>query len=413
MNDKQLYAQILGISAPWRVTRVDVRLSEGELEVHVEHDASSLTCPECDRECAGYDTRPRKWRHLDTCQYRTILCAEVSRVECPEHGVKQITVPWAAPGSRFTLLFESLVIDWLKESSMKGVAQIMGLSWDQVDGIMGRAVRRGLLRRELEPPRAIGVDEKAFKKRQNYVTIVTDLGRARKRVLHVAEGRTKDALLGFYDQFDDEQLAGIEAVAMDMWGPYISATKKKVPRAEEKICFDRFHVVKHLLDGVDKVRRQESRELLRQGDRRLVGTKYYWLQNPLYMSDERYADFSAIRKASLKTARAWAMNDAASALWYGPRDRDAVTQRWKAWLKWPPRCRMEPMMRVGRTVKRHLWGIVNAIVHGVSNAAAEGINSVIQKLKGRACGFRNWTRFTNAIYFHLGDLDLYPRAGEA
>jgi len=74
---------------------------------------------------------------------------------------------------------------------------------------------------------------------------------------------------------------------------------------------------------------------------------------------------------------------------------------------------MEPMMRVGRMVKRHLWGIVNAVVHGVSNAAAEGINSVIQKLKGRACGFRNWTRFTNAIYFHLGDLDLYPRAGEA
>lgn len=411
MNDKQLYAQILGVQPPWKVVQVDLRLSEGELVVSVERDATPMTCPECDRTCTGYDTRRRRWRHLDTCQYRTILSAEVPRIDCEEHGVKQIQVPWAAPGSRFTLLFESLVIDWLHEASMKGVAKMMDLSWDQVDGIMARAVRRGLLRRELEPPRAIGIDEKAFKKRHDYVTIVNDIDR--KRVLHVADGRTKDALLEFYDQFDDADLAAIEVAAMDMWGPYISATQDRVPGAATKIAFDKFHVFKHLLDGVDKVRRDENRQLLRQGDRRLVGTKYYWLENPFYMSDERFESFNAIRKASLKTARAWAMNDAASVLWHGTRHRPTVTKRWNEWLKWPPRCRMEPMKRVGKMIKRHLWGIVNAIVHGVTNAAAEGFNSVIQKLKGRACGYRNRERFKNAIYFHLGGLDLHPRAGEA
>ncbi len=411
MNDKNLYAQILGVASPWRVVSVDLRLSEGEVKVNVEHGPASMACPECEKTCPGYDTRLREWRHLDTCQYRTTLSAEVPRIKCGEHGVKQIDVPWAAPGSHFTLLFESLVIDWLREASMTGVASMMSLTWDQVDGIMARAVRRGLLRRELEPPRAIGVDEKSFKKRQDYVTIVTDLDR--KRVVHVAEGRKREALQGFYCQFDDEELARLEVISMDMWGPYISATRDRVPDAEKKIAFDRFHVVKHLLDGVDQVRRKENRELCEMGDRRLVGTKYYWLENPLYMSDKRFEDFGAIRKASLRTARAWAMNDAASALWYGSRGRPAVTKRWNAWLKWPPRCRMKPMMKVGKMIKRHLWGIVNAIVHGVTNAAAEGFNSVVQKLKGRACGYRNRERFKNAIYFHLGGLNLYPRAGEA
>ena len=411
MNDKQLYAQILGVSSPWRVMSVDLRLAKGEVEVMVERDAAGTECPECGRTCPGYDTRRRQWRHLDTCQYRTILTADVPRVECQEHGVKQIDVPWAAAGSRFTLLFERLVIDWLRESSLKGVAGMMSLTWDQVDGVMARAVRRGLERRELEPPRAIGVDEKSFKKRQDYVTIVNDIDR--KRVLHVADGRKKEALLGFYDQFDAEDLAKLQVVAMDMWGPFISATQERVPGAEKKIAFDRFHVVKHLLDGVDKVRRIENRELCESGDRSLVGTKYFWLQNPLYMSEKRFDDFEAIRKASLRTARAWAMNDAASALWYGSRHRPTITERWKAWLKWPPRCRMEPMAKVGKTIKKHLWGIVNAIVHGVTNAASEGFNSVVQKLKGRACGFRNRDRFKNAIYFHLGGLDLYPTAGKA
>ena len=110
MNDKQLYAQILGVSSPWRVMSVDLRLAKGEVEVMVERDSADTKCPECGRTCPGYDTRRRQWRHLDTCQYRTILTADVPRVECQEHGVKQIDVPWAAAGSRFTLLFERLVV---------------------------------------------------------------------------------------------------------------------------------------------------------------------------------------------------------------------------------------------------------------------------------------------------------------
>lgn len=98
------------------------------------------TCPECGETCGRYDTRTRTWRHLDTMQYRTLLTADVPRVKCSEHGVKQVKVPWAEPGSRFTAMFEALVIDWLHEASTSAVARMLGMSWDEVDGVMSRAV---------------------------------------------------------------------------------------------------------------------------------------------------------------------------------------------------------------------------------------------------------------------------------
>src|SRR5438132_8228380 len=119
MRDKELYATILGITRPWRVTDVELKPEDQQVKVFIEHDRKGpLLCPRCGVECPGYDTRTRTWRHLDTCQYRTLLVAEVPRLECPNDGIVQVQVPWAEPGSRFTALFESLAIDWLREASL-------------------------------------------------------------------------------------------------------------------------------------------------------------------------------------------------------------------------------------------------------------------------------------------------------
>ncbi|MCU7880077.1 MAG: transposase family protein [Candidatus Thiodiazotropha sp. (ex Lucinoma aequizonata)] len=92
----------------------------------------------------GYDTRKRSWHHLNTCQYKTILVADTPRVDCKEHGVVTVSVPWTEPGTSFTAMFGALVIDWLKEASISAVSRLMGLSWNAIDGIMQRAVKRGL-----------------------------------------------------------------------------------------------------------------------------------------------------------------------------------------------------------------------------------------------------------------------------
>ncbi len=124
-------------------------------------EGAAAQCPECQSGCTIYDHRDREWRHLDTCQLQTRLHARVPHVDCPTHGVLQIAVPWAAPGSKFTLLFERLAIDWLRETAVTAVARQLKLGWDAVWGIERRAVARGLERRGTLKLRYVGVDERS------------------------------------------------------------------------------------------------------------------------------------------------------------------------------------------------------------------------------------------------------------
>lgn len=405
MKDTQLYSQILGIEKPWKVAEVKVSLADDEVEVRVTHSGSKLNCPQCGKKCPGYDKRQRRWRHLDTCQLKTVLVSDVPRVKCPEHGVVTVSVPWAEPGSGFTALFEALVIDWLKQASTSAVSERLRLSWNAVDGIMQRAVKRGLSRRGELSPKRLSVDETSYRKGHDYVTVVTDQDQG--VVLHVAEDRHTESLKSFYELLSEHQLAGIESVCMDMWPAYIKATRDAVGDADSKIAFDRFHVAQYLGKAVDQVRRQEHRQLLREGDERLKGSKYQWLRNPNMMSVSQRRSFSALRQSSLKTARAWAMKDLGSRLW-GYRSRTWAHKGWKRLINWMARSRLKPMQDTAKTLRNHLWGILNAVILGVDNSHAESMNSRIKTIKTRARGFRNKQRFRNAIYFHLGGLQLYP-----
>ena len=123
MQDRELYSQILGIREPWRVDRVDLKLTEGEVHIHLAHEVGAeWSCSECGQRCSLYDHQPeRRWRHLDTCQFQTVLHAEPPRSQCPEHGPRTVKLPWVEPGSRFTALFERLAIDWMRAASQQAV----------------------------------------------------------------------------------------------------------------------------------------------------------------------------------------------------------------------------------------------------------------------------------------------------
>jgi transposase len=404
MRDKELYTQILGIQSPWEVSDIELDMKAGEVKVYVKQKpGTKQKCPKCGVSCAGYDKRRRQWRHLDTCQLKTLLVANLPRVQCVEHGVVSVHVPWSEPGSGFTALYEALVIDWLKEASIQAVSRQLSISWNAIDGIMQRAVRRGLARRQVESPRHIGVDETSFRKGHDYVTIVSAVG----KVLHVADERKKASLKSYYDTLSDAQKTGIESVSMDMWPAYIKATLENIPNADKKIAFDKFHVARYLGDALDKVRKQEHKELMSEGWEDLKGSKYDWLTNVGNLSRKRQRSFKLLRASTLKTARAWAIKDLAMRLW-NYVSQTWAKKRWKQWLSWAFRCRLDPVKKVAKTIKEHLWGILNAIILKVNNGAAESINSRIKSIKIRSRGFRNKLRYRNAIYFHLGGLDLYP-----
>lgn len=409
MQDRELYRRILGIEAPWYVDQVKLKLAEGEVHVYLEHhELREWPCGECGSGCKLYDHQgERQWRHLDTCQYRTILHARPPRSECRAHGVRVVKLPWAEASSRFTALFEALAIEWLKEASQKAVAGQMELSWDEIHGIMERAVRRGLERRKAEKIPQMGVDEKAFRKGHHYLTLVNDLRRS--RVLYVAEGREQGSLDGFWETLTPEQLEGIEAVAMDMWEPYVASVRQHLPGAEGKVVFDKFHIAKHLGEAVDQVRRKENKTLKATGDDRLTGTRYDWLRNPAAMEPQDRREFTELRKSGLKTARAWALKEAAMALFTYVYERPARKHfRW--WYNWAVRSRLKPMIGVGRMLNRRFENIITYLRHRVTNAASESINAKIQWVKYTARGFRNKRNFIQAIYFHCGDLELAPEA---
>ena len=306
---------LLGLQSPWEV--LQVTLDHASMECRIEvvcRTAAGLACPKCGAKCSGYDHRRRQWRHLDMCEYRTIVVAEVPRMRCERHGVQTLPVPWAEPKSRYTKAFESWVIKWLQEASVSAVARMIGLSWSAIDRIMQRAVTRGLARRADVEVTRIGVDETSFRKRHDYVTIVSDSETG--TVLHVGEDRKKTSLSSWYESLTPAQLARIESVSMDMWPAFINATLERVPNADQKVAFDRFHVAKCLGAAVDKVRRQEHKALMKEGRDDLKGTRYDWLTNPAHRSHRQKMRFKQLPESSLKTARAYAIKEMARKLWH-------------------------------------------------------------------------------------------------
>ncbi len=399
------------MESPWEVVNVELKVAEETVLVEVESAARRLPCPTCGEPSPIYDSSTRRWRHLDTCQFQTILSTEVPRVKCLEHGVKRVQVPWADRRSKFTAMFEQLVLRWLEVACISAVAELFGLSWGTVDGIQKRAVQRGIKRRSYEEgrrlPERIGIDEKSFKKGHDYVTVICD--QTGGNVVHVADGRKAEVVEDYLKSFDEKERASVRTVAMDMWQGYISAVTTWIPDAEKKICFDKFHVAQHLGKAVDQVRRAENKKLRAEGNDALKGTRYHWLGNSTELSRERLAELAGLTKVAKRTGRAWVLKEIGMDAWrYKSRGwaRKALTK----WYESAIRCRMEPVKKVARTIKKHMEGIINAIYHGVTNARSESINSRIQWIKYTARGFRNRERFRNAIYFHLGGLDMTPEA---
>jgi transposase len=174
-------------------------------------------------------------------EFKTIIAAVIPRVQYPVHGVFQLEAPWAEALSRYTSKFESLIIDWLQETSVSAVARNFDLSWNAVDGIMKRTVERGVKRRKIKDPINISVDETAFQKRHEYVTVVTD--QSNGEVLFIADDRKKESLEQYYKSIGNEALNGIESVSMDMWPAYINVTKAYVHYAKIKFSLINFIVL--------------------------------------------------------------------------------------------------------------------------------------------------------------------------
>ena len=399
------YARLLGIDESWRVEAVDLQLEQRRVEIRLTHVGPGAACPECGQSCALADhADERRWRHLDTMQFATELVARLPRSRCPEHGVKTMTPPWAGKHSRFTLLFEAFAVEVLQACrTVSAASSLLGLSWDALQTIMDRAVERGLDRREATPIPYLGLDEKSFGKGHDYITVLADIDGS--RVLDVVPERTQAAAETVLQTLTDEQRQAVRAVAADMLPAYAQAVAVQTPAAE--LVHDKFHVAKHLGEAVDKVRRAEHKSLQAVDDDRLTGTRQLWLFSKPNLSSAQRRKFEGIKQRGLQTARAWALKEQFRWFWRYVYTTSAA-DFFDRWYAWAVRCRLKPVVKVAKMLKRHLPHLLSYFRHRITNATSEGFNSVIQALKYAARGFRSFANYRTRILFFCGNLDLKP-----
>ena len=404
MTVEEHYRKLLQLPPPWEVTKVEESLVDQRVTVWLcWPDRVRAHCPECGREVPVYDRlAERSWRHLSVMQYRLELRCATPRCCCEKHGVKTVTVPWAEPGSRFTLHFEAFAVAVIAACrSLTQAADLLGLHWDSVQRIIDQAVMRGLARRTTEGIRRVGLDEKSFLRGQSYVSLMTDLDG--QRVLEVLAGRDTQTCVKLWQALPEEQRRKVEAAAMDMGAPFIIGTRQAAPQAD--IVHDRFHVSKPLNEAVDQTRREESAKLAAEGDDTLKHTRFLWLHGQ--PPDEHKERFEELLETNLRTAKAWAYKEQMVEFWQQP-DAESGNAFFEQWYRSVMRSRLTKMKKVAKTLKNHLSGLLTYFQHRITNAITEGFNSKIQAIKADARGFRRFENYRTRILFFCGKLDMAP-----
>jgi transposase len=404
MTDKEFFRRALGIEHPWEIVSVDLDLVANRVEVEVAVKGGTKWCEDGELlPVAGYSKR--RWRHLDTMQLETVLAGRIPRVRYPDGHTSTVTVPWAGKGSRWTAAFEAFAVRVIGASSdLAAAGRILRLGWRALDGIMGGAVERGLERREIGEVRHLGLDEKSYRKRHRYGTLVNDV--AGGRVLEVAEAKSAEAAREALLSLGTDVLAGVEAAAIDMSSAYEKAIGELCPNAA--IIYDKFHVSQLLGKAVDAVRRNEHAALSATGDDTLKHTRYLWLTGIENMGDAQLIEFDGLVRLALKTSRAWEHRFLFEDFWK-QADRESAEGFFKRWYRRAVRCRLKPVADAAKSLKKHLGGLLNYFAHPITNAVSEGLNSRVEAIKNAARGFHSFRTFRTRILFYLGGLNLEPR----
>lgn len=405
MDQCTLYEQILGLSSPWFVSGVELDKGQAEVVVQVDRDRDApLACPRCGRTCPGYDSRERCWRHLDTCQFRTQVVAQVPRIQCPEHGCLTISVPWAEQNSRYTLLFEAFVISWLRAASISAVSKQLRLSWTAIDNIMERAVRRGLSNTPDRETSQLAVDETAFRKGHDYVTIVSNhLG----QVLAVEDGRSQHSLGRFYASLDETRKQAITSISMDMSPAYQKATFDHIEKAHRKIAFDHFHVAQMLTKALDDTRKADMRRADQSLRQEIHRSRFLWLRQRKSLESRQIHQMKQLSDNLKDTGLVWYLKEKARDIWKGYRVKGARSA-WNDWIQMARLTDVRALISVAAQIEVKLFGILNAMRFRASNGLAEALNGQVRALKVRSRGFRSKERFKRAILFHYGGLHMAP-----
>lgn len=362
--------------------------------------------PRCSRclDPAPYrDTRPmRRFRHVPMWGIPVELRYKPRRIICHRcDGVHVEAMPWVSGKQRMTRALMVTLAIWTRILPWKQVATLFRCAWGTVATAVEEAVTYGLTHRDLGELTHIGIDEISRKRGHVYVTNVYDL--ESKRLVWCGEGRSKETLEAFFKFLGPEKTAVLQGICCDMWQPYIDVIKEQAPQAV--LVFDKFHIVRHLMEAVDQVRRDEIREKGPAHKALMVKTRFIWLKNPWNLTEGQTFRLGELERLNLKINRAYLLKELFRHFW------DYTYAGWarrylKRWFWWATHSRLEPIRNFAWVVRRHEDDILNYFRMPIDNGTVEGLNNKAKLVIHKAYGFRTAKNYIRNLYHCLGDLPL-------
>jgi len=400
MRDIDLFQLALGLVPPWMVADAKFDADKKRLDIEIDFKTGGrFACPECGKaDCPVHDTVKKTWRHLNFFQHQAFLHARIPRIDCPDHGVRLVAVPWARPGSGFTLLFEAFVMTLVKGMPVAAAARLVGEHDTRLWRVIQHYVEDAVARMDLADLRRVAIDETAAKRGHNYISLFVDIDS--RKVVYATEGKDADTVARFADHVDDHNsdASRIKEVCIDMSAAYVKGVEYNLTEAE--ITFDKFHAVKLVNDAVDQVRRAESRERPE-----LKHSRYLWLKNERHLSVEQLTTLAELTRMHLKTARAYRLRLAFQEMYDAP-SLDWGELIFDRWYGWAIRSRLEPMKKAARTLKQYRDGVLRWFDSKIANGLIEAINSLVQAAKAKARGYRSLRNLIAITYLIAGKIDL-------
>ncbi|EIJ37047.1 LOW QUALITY PROTEIN: transposase IS204/IS1001/IS1096/IS1165 family protein [Thiothrix nivea DSM 5205] len=405
MNSDTLFGMALGLTSPWQVDSIDFSGTEGRQELHIRISFArgSRFADQSGEPCPVHDTVERRWQHLNFFEHTCYLHCRVPRIRTGSGQVETVAVPWARPGSGFTLLFEALAMALIeREMPVNRVAELMRVNPQRIWTVFNHWVCEG---RQQDDPSGItrlGVDETSTRKGHNYITVGVDLDA--RRVAHATEGKGKETLSQIQKHLASHEVkpSQITDVSIDLSPAFIAGSREAFPDAA--ITFDHFHVTQLLNKAMDKVRKLERKE---HAD--LKGHKYTFLKNYDNLSEQQEQSLAAFITLYPTLGTAHRLKVLFNDLWTMP-DRKTAEAFLQQWCDEVDSAGIPAFQTFANTVRAHWSGIIRFVESHISNGILEGINHKIQLAKRRARGFRNTHNLINMVYFLCGKLEFsYPR----
>jgi len=400
----RVWARLLGLA---RAVVEDVWMTaDGAVVVAARPKARERDrCPLCRRRCPGYDLGEgrRRWRALDLGTTFAYVEADAPRVACKRHGVVVAAVPWARHDSWFTRTFEDQAAWLAVNASATAVARLMRTSWRAVGGICRRVADEARAQRDLLAGlRRIGVDEISVRKGRSYLTVVVchDTG----RLVWAQPGRDRRTVEKFLDLLGDERCARLELVSCDMADWITRPIGERCPGAT--VCLDPFHIIKLSTDALDEVRREVWNQARRAGQtalaRELKGARFALWKNAETLTERQQLKLARIKQINEPLYRGYLLSQQLRPIYRVPHEQAIALL--DGWLAWAQRCRLEPFVKLARTIRAQRPGIEAAIRHELSNARTEQINTQIRLITRRGFGYHSQQAVIALAMLSLGGL---------